>query len=309
MSERTEKLRMVLAQATCRGRIAVTGHSGADVDSVISCVLMQRLLAHWRIPCDIALDAPDKQSRRVLSRFGVDVQALEEETKESDSLILVDCHQTQMPGTVVACVDHHPTDYLPAIPYAQIGENGACAVMVLHLMREADMCVTPEDERLAITALYLDTIALKSTKISREEATWGESEACRLGLDEAWLKQEGMGLMDMSLPVETLALLGKKRFVYGDRVVLSTYVQTDAMTQEKLEEFFAVLREEIVHERADLWVFLVHDPMQMRSTQYNLTPDGAVETIEYNCLASRGKDVMPRVERTMRAQCDGKDGR
>ena len=42
MSERTEKLRQLLSAAA--GRIAVTGHDGADVDSVISCVLMQRLL-------------------------------------------------------------------------------------------------------------------------------------------------------------------------------------------------------------------------------------------------------------------------
>ena len=309
MTRKAEKLRAVLEAAAGSGRIAVTGHSGADVDSVISCVLMQRLLAHWQIPCDIAIHTPDQQSRRVLARFGIDVQALEGSTQEGDFLILVDCHQTQTPGTVIACVDHHPTDYPPDYPFVLIEGSGACAVMVLRLMQEAGASVTLEDERLAITALYLDTIALKSTKTSREEAAWGESEATRLGLDESWLKQEGMGLMDMSLPAERLAMLGKKRFAYGDKTILSTYVQTDAMTQEKLEEIFAVLRGAIVREQADLWVFLVHDPMKMRSTQYNLTPDGAVEMIPYDCLASRGKDVMPRVERAMRTQANGKDGR
>ena len=166
MSQRTEKLHLILVDAARSGRIAVTGHSGADVDSVISCVLMQRLLAHWQIPCDIAISSPDRQSRRVLARFGIDVQALEGEPREGEFLILVDCHQTQTPGTVVACVDHHPTDYPPAYPYAQIGESGACAVMVLQLMQEAGAPVTREEEQMAITALYLDTIALKSTKIS-----------------------------------------------------------------------------------------------------------------------------------------------
>ena len=95
-------------------------------------------------------------------------------------------------------------------------------------------------------------------------------------------------------------------------MVLSTYVQTDAMTKEKLDAIFAVLRGEIAREQANLWVFLVHDPVRIRSTQYNLTPDGGVETIAYDFLASRGKDVMPRVERAMRAHVDemaGKDGR
>lgn len=302
MSERTENLHTVLADAACCGRVAVTGHAGADVDSVISCVLMQHLLAHWRIPCRIALAAPDQQSRRVLSRFDIDVPVLEGETENGDRLILVDCHQTEASGMVIACVDHHPTDYPPDYPYVQIGESGACAVMVLQLMREAGVPVSPEDERLAITALYLDTIALKSTKISREEAAWGESEARRLGLDEGWLRQEGMGLRDMSLPAQKLAMLGKKCFVYGEKVVYSTYVQTDEMTEEKLKEIFGVLREALVREKADLWVFLVHDPVRMRSTQYNLMPDGGMEKIAYDFLASRGKDVMPRMERAMRKE-------
>ena len=307
MSERTQNLYALLKQA--KGRIVVTGHDGADVDSVISCVLVQRLLARWHIPCNIALHTPDQQSRRVLAQFGMDTAALTGDIGDGDCLILVDHHQRIRPGRVIACIDHHPTDYPPDYPYVQLEDSGACAVMVLHLMQEAGVPVTPEDERLAIAALYLDTIALKSAKISPEEAAWGEREAHRLGLDEAWLRREGMGLTDMSLPVQKLAMLGKKRFVYGGRTVLSTYVQTDAMTDEKREAIFSVLREETAREQAALWVYLVHDPVSMRSMQYNLTPDGCVETIAYDFLASRGKDVMPRVERMMRAQTDGKDGR
>lgn len=305
MSERTEKLRQLLSAAA--GRIAATGHDGADVDSVISCVLMQRLLEKWHIPCRIALHAPDQQSRRVLERFGIDVQTLEGETKPDDCLILVDHHQSAHPGRVIACVDHHPTDYPPVCPYVQIEGSGACAVLVLRLMQEAGVNVTPEDERLAIAALYLDTIALRSAKITKEEAAWGKSEAARLGLDVAWLEKEGMGMTDMRLPAEVLAMLGKKRFTYGDRVVLSTYVQTDAMTQDKLDAILAVLREAITQEGADLWVFLVHDPRRGRSMQVNLASDGTTERIDYDDLVSRGKDVMPRVEQAMRADDHRKD--
>ena len=305
MSERTEKLRQLLSAAA--GRIAVTGHDGADVDSVISCVLMQRLLERWHIPCRIALNAPDKQSRRVLERFGVDVQALEGETKPDDCLILVDHHQSTRPGKVIACVDHHPTAYPPAYPYVQIEGSGACAVLVLRLMQEAGVSVTPEEERLAIAALYLDTIALRSAKITKEEAAWGKREADRLGLGVAWLEKEGMGLTDMRLTAQALALLGKKRFTYGGKTVLSTYVQTDAMTQDKLDAILSVLREAIAQEGADLWVFLVHDPRRGRSMQVNLAPDGSMERIDYDYLVSRGKDVMPRVEQAMRADDNRKD--
>lgn len=300
MSERTEGLRALCRAAAKRGRIVITGHDRADVDSVASCVLMQRLLSAWGIPSAIVLFEPDKQSRRVMARFGVDVGSLTGETADGDSLILVDHHQTAHAGHVIACVDHHPTDYPPDFPYVQLEGSGACAVMILHLMREASVEPAPEDERLAITALYLDTIALRSAKITKEEAAWGEKEARRLGLDEQWLRREGMGLRDMTLPPRELAMLGRKAYQFGGYRVLSTYVQTDAMTREKLDAILSVLREELQSEGAALWVYLVHDPVRMRSTEYDLTPDGGLNVIEYDFLASRGKDVMPRVEREMR---------
>lgn len=300
--ESINRLRALCEAAAARGRLVITGHDRADVDSAAGCVLMQRLLAAWGIKSEIALHAPDRQSRRVMARFGVDVSALAGETAPEDVLILVDHHQATRAGQVIACVDHHPTDYPPDFPYVQIGDCGACAVMVLRLMQEAGVRVTPEDERLAVTALYLDTIALKSAKITPEEAAWGEKQAERLGLDGDWLRREGMGLMDMSLPAQELALLGKKVYTFGERRVLSTYVQTDAMTQAKLGAILNVLRGEIAREQADLWVFLVHDPSRLRSTEFDITPDGAVRTIAYDCLISRGRDVMPRVEREMRKE-------
>ena len=302
MNERTQRLHDLCQQAAKKGRIVITGHDRADVDSASSCVLVARLLERWGIPSSVVLHEPDKQSRRVMKRFGVDVSAYEGETGDEDALILVDHHQSAHPGRVLACIDHHPTAYPPDFPYVQIEDCGACAVMALKLIREAGVSVTVEDERLAISALYLDTIALKSAKISREEAAWGEAEAKRLDLDEEWLRREGMGLRDMSLPDRELALLGKKAYDFDGRRVLSTYIQTDAMTEERLTAILHILREEMKKESADLWVYLVHDPMRMQSREYDLRPDGSVRMIGYDYLASRGKDVMPRIEREMRKE-------
>lgn len=293
-------LRALCEAAAADTSLVLTGHDRADVDSAVSCVLMQRLLDAWGLKSRIALCEPDGQSRRVLARFSIDTQALAGETTAQDALILVDHHQTAHAGQVIACIDHHPTDYPPDFPFVWIGESGACAAMVLHLMQEAGVRVTPEDERLAVTALYLDTIALRSAKVSREEAAWGEAQARRLGLNEEWLRREGMGLRDMRLPARELAMLGKKAYAFGGKRVLSTYVQTDAMTREKLSEILGVLRAELARERGDLWVFLLHDPVRMRSTEIDLTPDGRTRTIPYDFLASRGRDVMPRVEREIR---------
>ncbi|MED9820993.1 MAG: DHH family phosphoesterase [Christensenellales bacterium] len=285
--------------AAAGGRLTITGHERADVDSVVSCVLMKHLLEAWGLPCTIALDAPDGQSRRVLAHMGVDVEALAGETRDEDAVILVDAYRMTRPGRVMACVDHHPTDCPPERAYSRIEACGACAVLVLRLMQAAGVPVTEQDERLAVTALYLDTIALKSAKITREEAAWGERETIRLGLDVDWLRREGMGLQDMSRPVRELAMLGRKDYAFFGRRVISTYVQTDAMVEPLLSELLGVLREACVREGATLWVFLVHDPVRMRTTEFDVSAEG-VQRIEYGFLASRGQNVMPRVERMMR---------
>lgn len=301
MSERTERLFALIKTAAKDNRIVVTGHDNPDVDSLAACLLMHRLLVRRGIPAQIVLPTrADMQSRRVMPRFGIQPDEYMGEIRESDALILVDHHQPLHPGHVIACIDHHPTDFPPDYPYVQIEESGACAVMALRLLEEAGVPVTQDDRALAVTALYLDTIALRSTKIQPEEAAWGAAHAAELGLDMDFLMREGMRLRDMNASAQELAMLGRKCYDFGGRRVLSTYVQTHDIPQGKLDEILAVLREELTREGASMWVFLVHDPVAGYSVEYDITPDGGVSEYQYDVLASRGKDVMPRVERMMR---------
>ena len=297
MSERSNKLLSVLG---CGKTIVITGHDAPDVDSLLSCALMQRFLSSVAIKSRVALMTPaDEQSRRIAQQLGVDVQAMYGEMMPDDCVILLDHHRPQHGGQVLACIDHHPTDFLPTYPYVQIESAGACAYMILQLMREAGAPVTAQDEALAVCALYLDTVALRSTKILPEEVAWAKAAVCRLGMDEVWLEREGLSLADLSLPPSELAMTGIKEYIYGKKRVYSTYIQTDAMTQAVLEPILCCLKEELAARNGDLWVHLVHNPRAMRTTQYDLLADGTVQETRYDFLASRGKDVMTRVERRL----------
>lgn len=309
MSERSDRLRGIAEHAAQNGRVVITGHDHADTDSVISCVLMRALLSAWGVPADVALPAgADRQSRRVLAGFGVDVPAMEGPVREGDQLILVDHHRPLHGGQVAACIDHHPAVCPPAYPYVQIEPRGACALQALDLLHEAGVCVTAWQEALAVTALWLDTVALRSAKISAQEAAWGRTRAEELGLDLAQLEREGLGLADMRLAPELLAMQNKKTYDFDGVRVISTALQTDAMTQERLAALLDVIRRALPAQRAALWVFLVHDPLAMRTMEYDIYPDGRVRTIAYDCLASRGKNVMPRVEREIRDKKKEKAG-
>ena len=283
------------------GEIAILGHDNPDMDSLLSCVLMQRLLFFWGFPSRIVLHTPaDGQCRRLMPQMGFDIARWRGKTGPGDRLILVDHHEKQHEGQVVAIVDHHPTAYPPNAPYVQLEPSGACAAMVYRLMLEAGMEADADNEALAVSALYLDSVALRSTKILPQEAAWAKERACALGLDLAWLTREGLGLQDMRLPVEILAMTGKKRFQFSGRLVCSSYVQTNEMTSERLCALLDCVRTALKEEGAALWVFLHHDPDAMRSMEYDLFADGTMETIDYGRLVSRGKDIMPRVEERMR---------
>ena len=296
---RAKALLAALAGGT--GEIAILGHDNPDMDSLLSCVLMERLLCFWGFSPRIVLHTPaDGQCRRLMPQLGFDPESWRGETKPCDRLILVDHHTAQHAGRVIAVVDHHQTDYPPDAPYVQIEPSGACAAMIYRLMLEAGMDDAPENESLAVMALYLDSVALRSTKIRPEEAAWAKARAGELALDEAWLIREGLGLQDMRLPTTMLAMTGKKRFIFGEKVVFSSYVQTNEMTDARLCALLDCVRGELAQTGADLWVFLHHDPDAMRSVEYDLWPGAGMDTIDYGRLVSRGKDVMPRVEREMR---------
>lgn len=56
-----------------------------------------------------------------------------------------------------------------------------CALLVMRLMEAAEMELTKEQRKLVVLAMYLDTIALRSSKISIDERRWAREEAVRLG--------------------------------------------------------------------------------------------------------------------------------
>ena len=302
MKETGLHLEDALRDAAAQGKLIITGHDAPDVDSCLSCAMLLTLAQFWTIPARIALPTPpDEAAMRVLPRLGLDPAPWRGDIHEDDFLALVDHHQPLHGGRLAAVIDHHPTDYPPQAPFVLISPSGACAMMLYRLINAAGM---PDEgqrfERMAVTALYLDTMALRSAKIPPQEAAWARARALALGMDVTWLTSEGLGLEDMRRPARELARLSLKTYDCGGVRVCSSYVQTDAMTEEKLKEILAEVRAALEESGAARWVFLVQDPVRARTEEIDLTPDGKMERIGYDFLASRGKNIMPRVEREIR---------
>lgn len=301
MSRRTDSLKLALLAAP--KPLVITGHDAPDVDSLLSCLMAQHLCERWQIPVRIVIPTiPDTQTLRVLSQMGFDASSMRGGILPTDSVILVDHHAPLRPCHVVAVLDHHPTDFPPDYPHVTIEPCGACAALIARMIEEAGFSLTQEERILAVVALYLDTMALRSSKVLPEEIRWAEENAQALRLDMDWLTREGLDLQDMSLPDEEIALLGKKVFHYGGKKVISTYVQTDDLPENRLAVLLSVLRKEMRRENAARWVFVIQDPVRMRTMEIDLSPDGTENHYQYSRLVSRGKDIMPRVEREMQQE-------
>lgn len=299
MSERTDRLYAVLSAAR-RGALAVTGHDKADVDAAISCALLRDLCAFWKIPARIVLPTrADEQPRRVLPRFGLFPDDWRGQIAPGDALVRVDHHAPPPQGGTIAVIDHHPAANPPEAAFVLIEPCGACALTVLRLMEEAGMTPTPGQTALAVVALYMDTLALRSAKIAPAEAEWARAQAAALGLDEAWLTREGLQLADMTLPPHELLRYGEKVYDCGGARVISTSISTGEMTDALRDALLSAAREELRARGAALWVLLWRDPLAGVSTEIDVTPDGGTAVFRYDRLVSRGRDVMPRVERML----------
>lgn len=298
MSRRTDSLKQALLSAP--SPLIITGHDAPDVDSLLSCVMVRRLCERWQVSVRIAIPTkPDAQTLRVLAHLGYSISEMRGEILPTDCVILVDHHAPLRPCHVVAALDHHPTDFPPDYPHVTIEPCGACAALIARMIEEAGFTLTQEERILSVVALYLDTMALRSSKVLPEEICWAEENAQALNMDMDWLTREGLDLQDMTLPDEEIALLGKKIFSYGGKKVVSTYVQTDDLPESRLAALLSVLRSQMQLENAARWVFVIQDPVCLRTTEIDLSPDGSENRIEYSRLVSRGKDIMPRVEREM----------
>ena len=278
--------------------IAVTGHDSPDADSIISAVMMRKLLEKFNIACRIKFGSePDGVTRRDMDLLGlldgVDFGGFDAE----DRLLLVDHHKSFYAFPTIACVDHHTTSPEPEGEVAIVVSASSCGRVIY------DMAVSlgvsdGELERLAIYSVYLDTQSCQSPKFKKSDVEWLERGIEKYGIDKAWLTRMGYVLCDASEDIGVLAMYGYKKYSFGERPSFSTCVQIDAQDDawgDVIEKIVAYLKVKICDDGGAVWAFVVNMPIEARSDIYFIDRLGGVEVVELDRLASRSRDVIPIV--------------
>ena len=113
--------------------------------------------------------------------------------------------------------------------------------------------------------------------------------------DKQFILKVGYGLNDLTTPIEKLLHNGFKSFRFPKGNVVSSYLQADDYPQSFVEKMVQAVALERKKLNADMWVLLLHDPVNGNTVEYDITEK--IEIIDHKKLISRGSNVMPRIER------------
>ena len=277
------------------GRVIITGHDQPDADSVLSAVMLNRLLAKLGIETAVKFPtAPDNVTLRDMKALGVWQEEYLSCLEAGDGLVLVDHHATFHKNMVIGCVDHHTTPPAPVFKNALVVRASSCGKIIYDMAVE---CALDDVwmKKMALYSIYLDTQSCRSTKFNCEDAPWVRKTLEEFEMDEKELERMGFCLNSFDEDVKTLAMYGYKRYEFKGKRSASTCIQIDTSEKEwgeTIPKIVEYLKLQMVCEGCEMWAFVLNMPIESRSDIYYLRENG-VEILRLDRLASRSKDVIP----------------
>ena len=282
--------------------VVLIPHKNPDVDAIISCVLLSKLLDFLNILNSIRIydEKISKDTSNLLSSIGINPDKYkkdESEAKNSDNLILLDHYETNLKGKVLAIIDHHYTNKKIKAKTHIYEPTCSASYIVYKLIEEASMQITKEIANLVVYASMVDTSCFKSTKSIKSE----EDEIMKLisdfSLDGDEIINKSLMLTNLSeMTVEEIAANGCKEYNFNQNKVFSSYIQ---VKNQEAEYFVPDILIYILNRMQDLeiklWVFIIFD-FEREDTQIYYVKGQKIESELKKGILSRGKDIIPKIE-------------
>ena len=147
-------------------RVIIQTHDFPDPDAIASACGLKELLKFAGLPSEIAYFGRIEKinTKMILDVFELDIRNAEDFTDltEEDYIITIDGQKdnsnfTDLTGTEVACIDHHPfvTEY--EYPFLKHCITGACATIITHWIMEEQMPVSKELATVLLYGIKMDT--------------------------------------------------------------------------------------------------------------------------------------------------------
>lgn len=277
----------------------ILGHANPDVDSVVSGVLLERYLSRQGYRAKFVIpDTVDDETLGLCLKYGLNPCEYQGELPlwEEQKYILVDHFERELPGNVVAVIDHHPTSRALAYSYYRNELASSTASMIVK-GREDEF--SREEICLAVLATLVDTVSFHSSKTQAKDIYWVQEMVSRYQLPALELRKDGLSLTEIH-DVRDFLEHGLKNYQFDDKKVAASYVSLlhPEEYQELYPEVFSSLQGYIADNQLELFALLVHDMSAFQSSVYYVSPM-AIEKKEFSHVVSRGNEVIPELEKKM----------
>ncbi len=301
MKARLEDLKKCLMQ---RSEVTIIGHDNIDVDSVLSGVLLERLCKYLKLNVHfeiLQLVNKDETYEIINKLTGINMETYEKVEEDNDrSLFLIDHYETKHNGRVVGCIDHHPTEKKNTYEFSYVRNCTATAYLIYELMQVSNYPLTAEDAKLIVVAMMVDTTAFRSSKAIPKEVEEAKSLTKRFDLDYEYLEKYCLCLTPIEgMNVEEITSNGQKEYNYNGHKVKSAYLQLDGIPDDDtLNSWLYYLKDKITNkmESTELMVFIIFDIKENITYEYQI--NNRIKLVIHNGILSRGKDIMPKVEKS-----------
>jgi len=282
-------------------KIIILGHENPDIDSIVSGYLLEKIMTKKGYDSEFIIPDKriDKDTIDICKRNGLEPEKFMKEINFEDKdikYILVDHNERELCGKIICIIDHHPRDEESQIDnyYNKKISSTAC-----YICQGNEDILEIEDLRLAILATLVDTASFHSTKGREKDKKWSLNICYKYGLDYSELYKEGLCLTSLE-DITEASLNGIKKYNFDGKIVESSYIQIEDPSIElgKIYQIISILKEHIMKDGIDAFVFIVHDMTKFK-TMYYLITRNKIKSRYYEMYTSRGNTIMPEVKKTL----------
>lgn len=302
--EMLKRLNLLKQSLANKGEITIIGHDNIDVDAVLSGVLLSSLLKFLNINASFVILQSIKKNDtyEIVSELtDVNMYSYEEKNEnELRNLFLIDHYETTHKGKVVGCIDHHPTEKENTYEFSYVKNSSASAYLVYELMKVAKYPLTAKEANMIIVSMMVDTIAFRSSKTISEEVEVAKVMAKEFNLDYKFLEKYCLCLTPIEkMNIDEITSNGQKEYDYNGHKVKSAYLQLYGMPDEVIvNKWLNYLNSKVTGKasNAEMMVFIIFDTKSNITYEYRVMHNYTKKII-HNGILSRGKDIMPKVEK------------
>ncbi len=285
----------------------ILGHVNPDVDSVLSGVLLERILNRYtnnEFKFIIPDDFIDDITKKIVNDLGIDISKYQEKNIDSDDkIILVDHYEdTRYPNNICAIYDHHPPTSGFNNPLKSAYYNTPSCSATTVIAKVFNDYLTKEDFVLVLVGALVDTVSFKSTKTNQEEVKYLTEKAKEFNIDINNYYDIGLCLNDIDDPNEVF-LYGLKKYTLQDKKVESSYIQIKDVqdNKDKIKNIISLIVNYINTNNIDIFVFIVHDMDNFKTITFEISKDN-IETKTYEQYTSRGSTIIPNLDKKLLEQ-------